>query len=164
MNDMYGFEPNEENENMKEDKIINNSYNTGEIEHESFRGDIKIDPKIEKQYKEYSSENIIEHRTFEILNDRIYDMFINSAFHEKYKKPKRVDKKDMPKIFYYMKDRLDKENTFSTMEIFISIAEFFQINYKYLYNEISVVDKENIIKELNDKYKLENRIESRKLF
>ena len=148
----------------REDKILNNSYNSGELNFEFFDNDIKIDPKVEDKYKEYSSENIIELRTFELLNERIYEIFQDSPYLKKYSQPKKVDKKDMYEMFYYFKEHLEKENTYTTMEIFIVLAEFFQINYKYLYNEISVSDKEDILKELNEKYNIENKMETKKLF
>lgn len=148
----------------REDKIINNSYNTGELDFEILSQEIKIHPRVEHKYDEFSSENIIELRTYNSLRDEIYNMFQKSPYYEKYKELKKVDKKDMRELYYYFKSKLAKENKYTTMEMFISIAEFFQINYKYLYNEIGVLDKENILKELNEKYNLNNRIESKKLF
>jgi len=50
------------------------------------------------------------------------------------------------------------------MEIFIGFAEFFQINYDQLYGEIRVSDKEDLLKELNEKYGLKNRIKTKRLF
>lgn len=151
-------------ENMKEDKILNNSYNTGEINHENLSKDIKVDPRIEHKYDEYSTENMIELRTKKFLNEKIYDIFMKSPYYKKYSGNKKIDKKDMNELYYYFKSRLLKLKSFTTMEMFIGIAEFFQINYKYFYNEIGVLDREEILKELNEKYNLQNRLESKKLF
>lgn len=149
---------------MKEDKIINNSYNTGEINYENLSKDIKVDPRAEHKYDEYSTENIIELRTKKYLNEKLYELFLESSYYKKYKSYKKVDKRDMNELYYYFKNKLTPLKTFTIMQTFIGIAEFFQINYKYLYNEIGVLDRECILKELNEKYNLQNRIESKKLF
>lgn len=153
-----------DNNYMKEDKILNNSYNSGDIEYESFGKTMKIHDKVAGQYKNTISENMIEQRTLDILDDKIYKIFIESPFYEKYKNPKRVDKGDMVKMYYYFKDRLVKEVAFTSIQIFIGFAEFFQINYEQLYNEIGVLDKENVLKELNENLGLEKKIKTKKLF
>ena len=147
-----------------EDKILNNSYNTGERNFEEFTFPIRIDDKISSQYEDQLSDNLVEHRVIKMLEEIIYKLFEKSPFFQKYKNPKRVDKSDLLKIYYYFKDMLLKEKTFSNMEIFIGIAEFFQINYEQLYTEIGVLDKEQILKELNKKYGLMNKIKSKRLF
>jgi hypothetical protein len=70
----------------------------------------------------------------------------------------------MVKIYYYFKEKLIDSKKFSNMEIFIGIAEFFQINYDQLYSEVGVLDKEFLLKELNEKYGLSSRIKTKKLF
>jgi len=149
---------------MRNDKILNNAYNSGDIDYENFSQPIKVDDRVYELYKDILSDNIIEERTFKLLYDIIYDIFIKCPFYEKYKNPKRVDKNDLLKMYYYFKERLIKENTFSAMQMFIGFAEFFQINYDQLYNDIGVLDKEGLLRELNDKFKLDNKIKTKKLF
>jgi len=151
-------------ENMKEDKILNNSYNTGDIEYENFSQPMKIDERVSHLYKDIMSENIIEERTYKRLEEQIYEYFKESPFYEKYKNPKRVDKNDLVKMYYYFKERLLKENTFSSIQIFIGFAEFFQVNYDQLYTEVGVLDKEGLLRELNEKLGLKKKIQSKKLF
>lgn len=156
---------NDETENhMKEDKILNNSFNSGEIEYQSFTSPIRIDDKVSKQYKESWSENIIEDRTLQHLETRLFQEFEASEFFEKYKVPKRVDKSDMIKMYYFFKDKLLEEKLFSHVEIFIGFAEFFQINYDQLYAQVGVKDKEGLLRELHDKYHLTKKIQTKKLF
>ena len=155
---------NKESEYMIQDKILNNAYNTGEIDHQAFTQTIKIDAKVIGQYKENTSDNIIGVRTQKMLEDQMYLHFKNSEFFEKYKVPKRVDKSDMIKMYYFFKGFLIKERTFSNIEIFIGFAEFFQINYDQLYTEIGVRDKEEILHELHDSKSLKNKIKTKKLF
>jgi len=159
LDEYYEFES-----NMKEDKIINNSYNSGDIDYESFSLPMKVDDRVFDLYKDVLSENIVEERTLKILDDKIYEIFSISPFYDKYKNPKRVDKNDLVKMYYYFKEKLLKENTFSSIQMFIGFAEFFQINYDQLYGEIGVLDKEGLLKELNEKFSLNRKIKTKKLF
>jgi len=155
---------NEEDNNMKEDKILNNTFNSGELQYENFSQPMKVDSKVISLYEDQLGENIIEYRTKKLLDNEIYKIFINSPYYEKYKNPKRVDKNDMIKMYYFFKEEIEKIKNFSSMEIFIGFAEFFQINYDQLYNDVGILDKESLLKELNEKYGLQNRIKTKKLF
>jgi len=150
-------------ENMKEDKIINNSFNSGELNYQEFTRSIKVDSRVSGLYEDQLGD-ILEYRTAQLLNGIIYDIFEKSAYYEKYKNPKRVDKNDMIKMYYFFKDEIKRERDFSAMEVFIGFAEFFQINYDQLYNEIRVLDKESLLKELNEKLGLAGRIKTKRLF
>lgn len=148
---------------MNEDKIMNNSYNTGNINYESFSQPMKIDPLIEPLYRDLS-ENLLEERLIKQLDEKIYKHFIVSPYYEKYKNPKRIDKNDLVKMYYFFKEKLLKENSFSIVQIFMRFAEFFQVSYDLLYTEVGVLDKEGLLKELNDKFKLNKKIKTKKLF
>lgn len=162
--DEEDFFEDEESTNMKEDKIINNAYNTGELDFEAFSGTMKIDERVSSRYSDQHSENMMEVQTLKALNEKIYEIFQESPYHEKYKNPKRVDKSDMVKMYYYFKERLVKENSYSSSQIFMGFAEFFQINYDQLYGEIGVMDKENLLKELHQHQGMKNKIQTKKLF
>lgn len=149
---------------MREDKILNNSFNSGEIEYHDFTGPMKIDDRVAEQYKDQLNENIIEVHIIKMMENQIFQLFEESKYFEKYKNPKKVDKSDMVKMYYFFKDNLQQENSYSSVEIFIGFAEFFQINYDQLYNVIGVKDKENLLKELHEKYGLSNKIKTKKLF
>jgi len=149
---------------MKEDKIVNNSYNTGEIDYEAFTAPMKIDDRVASLYDDQLSDNIIDFRTEKALDEDLYELFQKSPFYQKYKNPKRVDKGDMSKMYYYFKEELAKKKSYSGMQIFVSFAEFFQINYDQLYAEIGVLDKESLLKELSERGKVKNKIKTRKLF
>ena len=150
--------------NMKEDKILNNSFNSGEIEYQAFNSPMRIDDRVAGQYGESLSTNMIEDRTLKMLEDQLFKIFEESEFFEKYKNPKRVDKGDMIKMYYFFKEKLIKEKTFSNVEIFMGFAEFFQINYDQLYAQVGVKDKEGLLKELHDKYHLTKKISTKRLF
>ncbi len=148
----------------KEDKIINNSFNTGDIDYEPFLSPIKVHESVSSRYKDNLNSNMIEQRTIKMLDEDLYELFKKSPYYEKYKNPKRVDKNDMVKIYYYFKEKLLKKKTFTTAEIFMAIAEFFQINYDQLYTEVGVLDKESLLKELNEKYNINSKIKAKRLF
>ncbi len=148
---------------LKEDKIINNSYNQGEYNIDDLLI-LKVSDEVYPLYEDQISENIIERHTLKMLDEDMYEIFKNSPFFEKYKKPRRTDGSDRVKVYYYFKEELIKRRKYTNIEIFIAIAEFFQINYEQLYNEIGVLEKENILKELNEKYNLFNKIKTKRLF
>ncbi len=146
--------------------ITNNyfmEYRDENFEYENL-GAIKVDSGISEQYEDSYSEDMIGNRTNNMLINKMYEIFINSPFHNKYKTPKRIDKEDRIKMYFYFKDILKKENKYTLKEIFISFAEFFQINYGMLYNDLNVLDKEIILREMNDKNKIKHKLNSNKLF
>jgi hypothetical protein len=148
----------------KEDKIINNSYNQGEQTYEDFGGVMKVHDSVFALYEDQLGENIIENRTLKMLDDEMYTIFEASPYFEKYKKPKRADGNDRIKMYYYFKQKLLEEKKYTNMEIFIAFAEFFQVNYDQLYSEVGVLDKEGLLRELNQKYGLSKRIKTKRLF
>lgn len=149
---------------IRDDKIINNSYNQGEQTYEDFGGVMKVHDSVFNLYEDQLGDNIVENRTIKMLDDEMFEVFKNSPYYEKYKKPKRADGNDRVKMYYYFKDQLLKNKKYTNMEIFIAFAEFFQVNYDQLYSEVGVLDKEGILKELNEKYGLSHRIKTKKLF
>jgi hypothetical protein len=148
----------------KEDKIINNSYNQGEQTYEDFGGVMKVHDSVLALYEDQLGENIIENRTLKMLDDEMYAIFEASPYFEKYKKPKRADGNDRIKMYYYFKQKLLEQKKYTNMEIFIAFAEFFQVNYDQLYSEVGVLDKEGLLRELNQKYGLSKRIKTKRLF
>ncbi len=146
-----------------EDKILNNSFNTSELNYQEFTTSIKVDSRVSDLYEDQIGD-LIEYRNKVLLNEEIYKIFIISPYYNKYKNPKRVDKHDMIKMYYYFKNEIKKIKDFSNMEIFIGFAEFFQINYDQLYNEIKILDKESLLRELSAKYMLSSKIKTKRLF
>ncbi|MCK9446226.1 hypothetical protein M0Q50_04975 [bacterium] len=153
-----------DNLGVREDKIENNSYNRGESPNEDFGQTMKVHDSVISLYNDQLGENIIENRITKRLENEIYEIFISSPYYEKYKKPKRADSNDRIKMFYYFKDKLLSKNKYSNKDIFIAFAEFFQINYDQLYSEISVLDKESLLKEMNENNAYSNRIKTKRLF
>ena len=149
---------------LKTDKIINNSYNQGEQTYEDFGAVMKVHDSVMSLYEDQLGENIVENRTLKMLDDEMYDLFEKSPYYEKYKKPKRADGNDRVKMYYYFKEKLLEKKKYTNMEIFIAFAEFFQVNYEQLYAEVGVLDKEGLLRELNQKYKITHKIKTKRLF
>lgn len=149
---------------IREDKIINNSFNRGEQMYEDFSGTMKVHDNVMHLYEDQIGDNIIEKRVLKMLDDEMYEIFEQSPYYEKYKKLKRTDSNDRLKMFYYFREQLLQKNKYSNIEIFIAFAEFFQVNYDQLYSEIGVLDKERLLKELNERYDLSHKIKTKKLF
>jgi hypothetical protein len=149
---------------LREDKIINNSYNQGEQTYEDFSSTMKVHDSVFHLYEDQLGENIIENRVLKMLDDEMYDIFEKSPYYEKYKVPKRADGNDRIKMYYYFKEELLKKKKYTNMQIFIAFAEFFQVNYDQLYNEVGVLDKEGLLRELNEKYGLSHKIKTKRLF
>jgi len=132
--------------------------------YEDIIGTLKVDSNIFSVYEDTISENLVEYRNIKSLNDEMYKIFNGSDYFEKYKRYRKVDKSDLPIMYYYFKEKLSMLKMYTDMEIFIAFAEMFQISYEQLYSDISVSDKENILKELDNKYKLNSKIKTKKLF
>ena len=165
---------------MLEDKIFENSFDKVEYGVErTTQASIQISPFVEKQYEESVSENIDEIYTRRRLMRLMYELYLKSEFFDKYGQKqhvdaskdsstlnyedlvynpvvKKVERGDLFKIYYYFKDELQKQHEFSIIQIFCTIAEFFDLNYKTLYNDIlTLEDKVNILEHLEKEYGLD---------
>ena len=165
---------------MLGDKIFENSFDKVEYGVErTTQASIQISPFVEKQYEESVSENIDELYVRRRLMRIMYDLYLNSEFFEKYGQKqhidaskdssslqyddlvynpvlKKIERGDLFKIYYYFKDELQKHHEFSIIQIFCTIAEFFDLNYKTLYNDIlTLEDKVNILEHLEKEYGLD---------
>jgi hypothetical protein len=114
----------------------------------------------------YNEEIRTPHESYELklLREDMYTVFVNSTFFEKYEKIKKVPKQDMLKIFLYFNDNVDVKNRYTSVEKFLEIADFMNMNYETLYKELPMIYKQNLIAELDKKYKIFNKRKVHKLF
>lgn len=151
-----------------ENSVINNSFNLVEYGTESLKNtQISINPAISDIYEESTTSCIEDVYTRKKMESEILEMYEASDFYKKYgNEYKKIDRCDMSPIYYYFKDAFMKIGTYNSVEIFLCIAEFFDMNYKILYNDIiSLEDKGNILTTLDETIGLENIFEkSYKLF
>jgi hypothetical protein len=141
---------------MKEDKIFNNRYNTGEIEYEVF-GKIQV-------HEKFLPRDVFEEYTDNKLQDELYDIFTKSDFYEEYSKNKKVVRSDVSRVYYHFDDNLQNTKSISPVEKFIAIAEFMSIPYEQLYEELAPVYKEALLRELDEKYKIFTKRKIKRLF
>lgn len=141
-----------------EDKIINNRFDNVEYGTEGLRpGTISIHPKISDRYEESVSENIEDVYMWKKLQEQLYDLYKQSEFYEKYGEDnKKLEKRDVADVYYYFKHKLLDLDNYSIVQVFCAIAEFFDLNYKTLYNDIvSLEDKADLIETLVETHGLE---------
>jgi len=141
-----------------------NSFNSGEIVFEDLSREIRVHSDVEDQYSDIISEKILDVRMNKALEEDLYDIFVVSPFYEKYRTLRKLDKNELLKIYYHFKHEIVKLNKYSTAEVFMAFAEFFQVNYDVFYGELGVLDKEELLKEVSEKYGLQKKIKTKKLF
>ena len=150
------------------DKIINNSYDAVDYGQEALsQSPITINPLVSEQYEEATSENIEDIYTRKKLYNQMSELYEASEFYEKYGQDcKKLEKADISNVYYTFKHQLLEKNDYNLVQIFTTIAEFFDLNYKTLYNDIiSLEDKAEILEILRDMYGLESQFaKSKKLF
>ena len=150
------------------DKIINNSYDAVDYGQEALsQSPIAINPLVSEQYEEATPENIEDIYTRKKLYNQMSELYEASEFYEKYGQDcKKLEKADISNVYYTFKHQLLEKNDYNLVQIFTTIAEFFDLNYKTLYNDIiSLEDKAEILEILRDMYGLESQFaKSKKLF
>lgn len=146
----------------KENKILNNKFNTGEIEFEFF-GKMKIDDDWKEKYENnhYRSRDYYEDKK---LQENLYEIFKNAPFYEKYKKIKKVKKDEILTIFNYFIERIEEPERYGAIDKFLSIATFMNMNFKILYKELSSTYKQQILKEFDEKYDIFKAKKLKRLF
>ena len=95
------------------------------------------------------------------------ELYEASEFYEKYGQDcKKLEKADISNVYYTFKRQLLEKDDYNLVQVFTTIAEFFDLNYKTLYNDIiSLEDKAEILEILRDMYGLESQFaKSKKLF
>ena len=153
-----------------EDKILNNNYDSVDYGTESLNrhGGISITPMVSDRYEESTTENIDEVIMRKKINSQLAQLYEASPFYQKYGQDcKKIDKSDLTDIYYTFKSQLsDTEEHYTIVQILCAIAEFFELNYKILYNDIlTLEDKAAVLESLEDTYGLEQKYaKSKKLF
>lgn len=151
-----------------QDKIINNNYNKVDFGQEVLsQSPIAINPLVSDLYEEATSENIEDLYVKRELYNELCNLYESSEFYEKYgQEYKKIEKGDISNVYYTFKQLLLNKSNYNLVQIFTTIAEFFDLNYKTLYNDIiSLEDKAEILEILRDMYGLETQFaKSKKLF
>jgi len=143
------------------DKIFNNDYNIGNIDYEVFSF-----PKVETFYADdhledcYDSFEYNRKKNLEKLTDSYFN---NTIFAKRIVLKKKIPKQILSQVFMSIRDQFISSD-FTGSEIFISIAEYFNINYETLYENIPSAYREELVKELDERYSMLKKKGIRKLF
>ena len=151
-----------------EDKIFNSGFNNVDFGYErTTQQEIAINPSVADLYEENVSEDmegVYAKRKLVEMMDSFYE---SSEFYEKYgQEPKRIERGDYFKIYYYFKDKLKETEEYNAVQIFCAICEFFDLNYKVIYKDIiTLEDKVEILDIFDEQYGLDKPLQnSKKLF
>lgn len=149
-------------------KILDNSWNAVDKEVFTPGSSITVDPLMDEQYEDALTNDISEVYTTRITRELLYDAYIASPFFEKYgQNPKKIDKNDYYDLYVYFRDYLNNldEHKLNMVQIFISILEFFELNYDKMYKDIiPIVDKSKILETLYDVYGYKSKLTCLRLF
>ena len=153
---------------MVEDKIFNSSFDNVEYGVDrTTQSPIAISPFASSRYDDTTSEemeDVYENKRMMEIMEKLYE---ESDFYDKYQgAPKKIERRDMGPIYYYFKNKLKDMEEFTIIQIFCTIAEFFDMNYRTLYRDvISLDDKAEILEMIEENYGMDEQLnKSKKLF
>ncbi len=158
------FEAEESDDTEKKyyrDKIFYNDYNVGNIDYETF--DI---PKVDTFYADVNLTDCydsFEYNRKKTLEQTVDTYFQNTIYGKMFAFKKKIPKQILSQVFTSIRDQF-LNSDYTGSEIFISIAEYFGINYEVLYENIPSVYREELVKELDEKYSMLKKKRIRKLF
>lgn len=133
------------------DKILDNAYNAGNIEHENFKP-----PAIEGEYAEDNLEsnyNSEEYYRKQKLFNNIY-IIVEASPYDAYLK-KKAPKSELSEIFNFIKDKFQSgynHTEYTHVEFFTAIVDVFDVSYENLYANIYTIHKEQLISELDSTF------------
>lgn len=143
------------------DKIFGNDYNTGNLDYEEYNL-----PKVETFYAEdnlsdcYDSYEYNRKKDLEDLVDKYFtESEPGKALGNKKKLPKQV----LPQVYVAIREKFNN-NDYTGSEIFMMIAEYFGLNYEVLYENIPSVYREELVRELDEKYGMLKKKGLKRLF
>lgn len=143
------------------DKIFDNDFNLGNYDYEVFDT-----PSVEEMY---ASENLDEcYDSFEYNRRKKLEMLIHEYFNESdidesIKNKRRISKQSMPYIYMEIRKKMNT-NEYSPSEIFMTMADYFGINYEIFYDNLPFVYKEELVKEMDEKHGILKKRKIKKLF
>jgi len=168
---IFNFDDEEELENVEEtpavnpnrrvDKIFNNDYNTGNLDFEEYSTP-KVDDDYVEDHLEYCYDSG-EYHEKKILMERIDEQFKGSTVGKELGIKRKIPKHLLPTIYLEIKNAF-KENELTESQFFINVAEYFGMSYEILYENIPAIYREELVKELDNKFAILNRKGIKKLF
>jgi hypothetical protein len=134
---------------LSHDKIFGNDYNLGNLDFEEYNL-----PKVDTFYAEDNLRECYdsyEYNRKKELEAKVDTYFIESEPGQVLGNKKKLPKQVLPQVYIAIREKFTN-NDYTGSEIFITIAEYFGINYEVLYENIPSIYREELVRELDDKY------------
>jgi len=133
-----------------QDKIFSNDYNTGNLDFEEYSNLPKVDTfyaedNLEECYDSY------EYNRKKNLEEKVDEFFIKSEIGKIIGSKKKLPKQVLPQVYISIREKFTGKD-YTGSEIFTTIADYFSMNYEVLYENIPSVYKEELVRELDEKY------------
>lgn len=143
-------------------EIVQNSFDDTERGEYITPQSLTVSSAVSANYQETLSENVDELYEDKALEDLMYEIYLQSEWYNKYKNEnKRIERKDMSEIYYYFKNEIINHYNYNIVQTFCAICEFFDFNYKLVYNNIiSLKDKAEILETLEEHYNVDKQFYS----
>jgi hypothetical protein len=144
---------------MQNDKIFNNSYGDYDPSESkisfnvspTYGDDMDPDDKMHYELLFKKIDNLIKGSEFEHLNEATPDGVI-----------KKLNKVQINKVYFYIIENLG--TSYTRIDLFAVISDYFDVFPNKFYNSLSNKFKDELIKELDDKYNILEKRKIRKLF
>ena len=146
----------------KVDKIFHNDYNSGNIEFEEFHGVPKVDVFYAEANLKDTYDSFDYQRNVQIMED-IDDYFRETEQGKLLVNKKKIPKQMLSKIYVTLRSKFEG-GEYTGVEIFTNIADYFNLNYEVLYENIPAIYREELVKELDEKFQVLSRRGIKKLF
>jgi len=143
----------------EKDKIFNNSYGEQDLGGQKisftlapgYGSDVDPDDKMHYDALFEVIDGLIKGSEFEHLNEATPDGVI-----------KKLNKVQINKVFFYIIEKTG--NDYSRIDLFGVLSDYFDVFPNKFYNSLSNKFKDELIKELDDKYNILEKRKIRKLF
>lgn len=147
------------------DKILDNKYNTGQVEHEFFHArDMRIsDDYIDQNLDEYYNSE--KYMRFRGLLEIIEDITKGSEFCLDEHPKRKLPKAKLNEYFCFVIEEVKKKDkTYSMTEFVTGTCEYLGCNYENMFKELNVSHKEQLLNELDKDYHIFSKMNIKKLF
>jgi len=144
---------------MKKDKIFNNDYGSQDL------SENKINFTVSPRYED--NLDVDDRMHYNLLFEKIDDLIKGSEFENLNKVTesgiiKKLNKIQINKVFSYIINNIGDDYT--RIDLFSVISDYFDVFPKKFYNSLSNKFKDELIRELDDKYGILRKKNINKLF
>jgi hypothetical protein len=146
---------------IKHDKILHNDYNSGNIEFE----ELGI-PRVDSDYVDVYMGNYYNAADYHAqmnLMEMVDQSFKASEYSKVIGAKRKIPKQLFGKIYVAIHQDFEKGDV-TEIEIFTTVAEYFGLSYEAFYENIPAMYRENLVKELDDKFGALKKKGMRRLF